>query len=156
MPLVQGAKINVGDLVARRVAMPDGDSAYISAARDVRQFMVTKSVGIGELLPASAITRASEMLLMSAVPVSVHSSDLPANLLPGEPINLYHVGDSHLSKEIGPPSMVLSHAYILGIDRKSQNLGGDLTLTISVNIRNVLRLLAATSSGRVVVVRVYG
>lgn len=155
-PLVVGSMISDNDLVAQRVAMPDGNDSYISVEHDITHFVVVKPIGIGELLPASAITRSSNALLMSAVPISVHSSDLPANLMPGEPINLYHVGDPDSAKEVGPPNIVLAHAYILGIDRKGQNLGGDLTLTISVNIKNVLQVLAATASGRVVVVRVNG
>jgi hypothetical protein len=45
---------------------------------------------------------------------------------------------------------------VLAIDRKGQNLGGDLSLTLSVNVKNVLEILGATASGRIVVVRVNG
>jgi hypothetical protein len=107
-------------------------------------------------VPASALSQDANAVEMSSVPVSVRASDMPIDLQVGQAVNLYHVGDSHLSKDIGPPNLILSNAFILGIDRKGQNLGGDLALTISINRRNVLQVLEATASGRVVVVRVNG
>ena len=153
--LVPGSEISMSDLVAKRAAIPGGSSAYISTTSDVRHFFVLRAISPGEFLPASALSAVAK-IATSAVPISVHGSDLPFDLQAGEEVNLYHVGDSHLSKEIGPPDLVLSHAYIQGIDRKGQNLGGDLTLTISINAKNILRVLDATATGRVVVVRVNG
>ena len=43
-----------------------------------------------------------------------------------------------------------------GIDQKSQSLSGNLSLTLSVPKNEVVRLLTATDSGRIVVVRVNG
>lgn len=156
VPLIPGAQISANDLVAKKVAIPDGVNAYISVSRDVAHFYVLRSIEPGELLPASALSGDAKTLHMSAVPISVHSADIPADLMTGEAINLYHVGDARLAKEIGPPNLVLSHVYILGVDRKGQNLGGDLALTISVNTRNIMQVLDATASGRIVVVRVNG
>lgn len=155
-PLVPGTTISPDNLVARPAAIPGGTETYVSANVDVSQFLVIKSVNPGELLPTSALSANAKAQQMSAVPVSVHTSDMPVDLQIGEAVNLYHVGDSHLAKEIGPPVLILSHAFILGVDRKAQNLGGDLTLTISVNAKHIVQLLDATASGRVVVVRVHG
>lgn len=144
------------NLVAKRAAMPEGSIAYISARQDVEHFFVLRSIGAGEFIPASALSANAKAIQMTSVPISVHTSDMPIDLQAGEAVNLYHVGDSRLSKEIGPPSLVLSHAYILGIDRKGQNLGVDLTLTVSVNAKNIMQVLDATATGRVVVVRING
>lgn len=154
--LVPGTMVSAQSLVAKQVAMPGGIGPYISAKEDVSHFLVIKSVNPGELLPVSALSAHAKSHEMSAVPVSVHISDMPMDLQMGEAVNLYHVGDSHLAKEIGPPILILSHAFILGIDRKTQNLGQDLTLTISVNAKYIVPVLDATASGRVVVVRVHG
>lgn len=153
--LVPGSEISMSDLVAKRAAIPGGSNAYISTTSDVRHFFVLRAISPGEFLPASALSAVAQFAT-SAVPISVHASDLPFDLQAGEEVNLYHVGDSHLSKEIGPPDLVLSHAYIQGIDRKGQNLGGDLTLTLSINAKSIMRVLDATATGRVVVVRVNG
>lgn len=155
-PLVPGTVISQNDLVAKQASIPGGSNLYISARNEVSNFLVVKSIDPGELLPLSALSTSSKTHQMSAVPVSVHTSDIPVDLQIGETVNLYHVGDSQLAKEIGPPVLVLSHAFILGIDRKAQNLGADITLTISVALKNIVQMLDATASGRVVVVRVHG
>lgn len=153
--LTPGSQISIDDLVPKRAAIPGGSSAYISTSSNVSRFYVIRSIGPGEFLPANSLSAVAKVA-MSSVPVSVHASDVPIDLQTGEAVNLYHVGDSHLSKEIGPPDLILSHAYIQGIDRKGQNLGGDLTLTIFVNAKSIMVVLDATASGRVVVVRVNG
>lgn len=156
IPLIPGHKISASDLEARRVALPDGDAIYLSVQRDLTESVILRVVKTGELIPATAISKDVQAIQTSALPISVHSSDIPNDLQAGEVVNLYHVGDSRLTEDIGPPSVLLSHIYILGIDRKGQNLGGDLSLTLSVNVKNVLEVLGATASGRIVMVRVNG
>jgi len=155
-PLAPGVRISLNNVIPKRIAIPDGTQAYIRASQNINDFIVVRSVGAGELLPSMAVSSNTLSQQMSSVPISVHASDLPADLVTGETVNLYHVGDSHLAKEIGPPNLVISRAYILAVDRKSQNLGGDLTLTLSVNTRLIMQVLDATASGRVVVVRTHG
>lgn len=153
--LVPGSEISLNDLLAKRAAIPGGSAAYISTSIDLSHFYVLRAISPGEFLPATALSAIAKTQV-SAVPISIHASDLPIGLQTGEEVNLYHVGDSRLSKEIGPPELVLSHAYIQGIDRKAQNMGGDLTLTVSVKSKSIMTVLDATATGRVVVVRVNG
>jgi hypothetical protein len=155
-PMIPGHVIVPTDLQTHRVALPEGDSAYLMAQRNLAGSVVVRSVGTGELLPAMAISRNIAALRTSSLPISVHGSDLPSNLQVGEIVNLYHVGDPRLTEVMTPPRILLPHIYVLGIDRKGQNLGGDLSLTLSVNIKDVLNILGATASGRIVVVRVNG
>ena len=154
--LAPGVRISPQNLIPKRIAFPGGSGAYIRASENINDYVVVRSVGAGELLPSMAVSANSLSQQLSSVPLSVHASDLPADLAIGEIVNLYHVGDSHLAKEIGPPNLVIPHAYILAIDRKGQNLGGDLTLTVSINTKFILQVLDATASGRVVVVRTRG
>lgn len=154
--LIPGIEISTNDLVATKASIPAGSRAYISARRDVTHFHVLRMIGAGELVPVNALSQDANAVEMSSVPVSVHSSDMPMDLQAGQAVNLYHVGDSHLSKDIGPPKLILSHAFISGIDRKGQNLGGDIALTLLIKRRFVMQVLDATASGRVVVVRVNG
>ncbi|MDP1712015.1 MAG: hypothetical protein Q8K86_06110 [Candidatus Nanopelagicaceae bacterium] len=156
VPLAPGAKISSSDLLAQRVALPEGDSLYVRANRDLREFQVLRPLGVGELIPSSSVSSQSTSLDISAVPIKVHLSDLPADISVGEIVNLYHVSDSQLSDVVEAPSLVLSKTSILGINRKGENLGGDLSLTISTSSKNILHLLASMSSGHFVVVRIYG
>jgi hypothetical protein len=156
VPLPIGARISSSDLLAQRVALPDGDSLYVRADRDLREFQVLRPLEVGELIPLSSVSSQSTSLDISSVPIKVHLSDLPTDISVGEIVNLYHVGDSQLSDAVEVPSLVLLRTSILGINRKGENLGGDLSLTISTSSKNILRLLASMSSGHFVVVRVYG
>jgi len=153
--LIPGSQISISDLVPKRATIPGGANAYISTTIDVNRFYVIRAISAGEFLPANSLNAIAKVAMIS-VPISVHASDLPFDIQAGEAVNLYHVGDSHLSKEIGPPDLVLYHAYIQGIERKAQNMGGDLTLTIFVNAKSIMAVLDATASGRIVVVRVNG
>ncbi|MDP1719652.1 MAG: hypothetical protein Q8L08_01445 [Candidatus Nanopelagicaceae bacterium] len=156
VPLAPGVRISSSDLLAQRVALPEGDSLYVRADRDLREFQVLRPLGVGELIPSSSVSSRSTSLDISAVPIKVHLSDLPADISVGEIVNIYHVGDPQLSDVVEVPSLVLSRTSILGINRKGENLGGDLSLTISTSSKNILRLLASMSSGHFVVVRIYG
>lgn len=154
--LPAGVRISASDLRAQRVALPDGNSLYVSANRDLREFRVLRTLEVGELIPLSSVSSSSSALDISAVPIKVRLSDLPADISVGEIVNLYHVADSQLSNIAELPSLVLARTTILGINRKGENLGGDLSLTISTSSKTILRLLASMSSGHFVVVRVYG
>lgn len=154
--LSPGSVISPNDLIATKVAMLGADSIYIPARYDVLDFYVLKPVKAGELLPVSAISQNAQLLQTSSVPLSIRASDLPLDLHVGEEVNLYHVGDPRLATDVGPPTLLTPGAYILGIDAKGQNLGGDLTLTVSIKSKSVMQLLEATSNGRVVVVRING
>jgi hypothetical protein len=112
--LIPGIEISTNDLEATKASISDGSIAYISARRDVTHFRVLRAIGAGELVPASALSQDTNAVEMSSVPVSVRASDVPMDLQAGQAVNLYHVGDSHLSKDIGPPNLILAHAFILG------------------------------------------
>lgn len=154
--LPPGHIITMGDLAAVRVSLPDGNSDYVNAGENLEGTIVIRSIQSGELIPVSALSNDLQVLETTSVPISVHASDIPINLEAGALINLYHVGDARLNTDIGPPTLLLAHAYILGIDRKGANLGGDLSMTIAINEKRVLQVLEATSTGRVVVVSLNG
>lgn len=148
--------ITSSDLVERRAALDSFAGRYLTIDRPFKRLIVLAKVGAGELLPLSALSTDVENLQSSAVPVSFLSSDLPANLLTGEIVTLYQVGDPRLAGTVVAPALILNSVAILGIDRKGENLGSSVSLTLSVKKVDVLRLLTATSSGRLVAVRMNG
>ncbi len=154
--LSPGMIITSGDLVESRVALNAIAGGYLLANLDVKRSIVMTRVGAGELIPSSAISTELENIQLSAVPISVLASDLPTNILTGEVVNLYQIGDPRLIGNIVAPALILSSVSIVGVDKKGENLGGAITLTLSVKKVDVLKVLSATSSGRLVVVRVYG
>lgn len=148
--------ITPSDLLERRAALDSIAGRYLTQDRPFKRLIVMAKVGAGELLPLSALSTDLENLQSSAVPVSFLSSDLPADLMTGEKVNLYQVGDPRLAGTGVSPALILNNVAILGIDRKGENLGSSVSLTLSVKKVDVLRLLTATSAGRLVAVRIYG
>ena len=51
--------------------------------------------------------------------------------------------------------MILGGVTVLSFDQKSKNFGTDAALTVAVEETQVLRLLKATTHGRLVVVRAH-
>ena len=59
---------------------------------------------------------------------------------------------------VGPavdPVEVIHGAHVSSLDRNGSNFGGEVALTIATNPRYVERLLAASTSGRLVAVLSY-
>ena len=82
---------------------------------------------------------------------------MPIDLSIGEAINIYWVPDSAMGGvQIGVPEVVVKNAYIRSIDRKSANFSTDIALTISLIDSQIINLLDATVSGRLVIVRALG
>lgn len=154
--LVPGHYVLIEDLVQTQVVLGGSESSYFRASDDPTGYIVKRAVPQGELIPRSSLSNSENEMLTSAVPISVHASDLPGNVSSGEIVNLYQVGDSTITQNLGPPTLILSHVFLLSIDKKGENFGGDISLTISVDHKEILTLLEATSQGRIVVVRVNG
>ena len=88
---------------------------------------------------------------------SVRATDLPSDISIGEAINIYWVPESAMGGvQIGMPEVVVKNAYIRSIDRKSANFSSDIALTISLIDSQIIKLLDATVSGRLVIVRALG
>ena len=154
--LIPGHTVVESDISSVRVALPDGYSHYFINDRNIIGGIVTRTIAAGELIPSAAITFSESSLSSTTVPISVHGYDIPLNIVLGEKISLYHVGDPKVSSDVTPASLLIRGAYIVGINSKGENLGGDISLTVSIDSMQVCALIDATSSGRIVVVRAHG
>ena len=54
------------------------------------------------------------------------------------------------------PERISMSAFIDSIDRKGNSFGGDVGVTLSVDRSEVAQILAATTSGRIVIVSSHG
>jgi len=154
--LTPGMTISSNDLTLRRAALDTFAGKYLLASNRFADFVVLNTVGAGELVPVTAISGEAQSLRRSAVPISVSSSDLPTNLAAGEMVNLFQVGDPHSASTITAPRLILKRVFILGINKRGENFGGNISLTLSVRSADILEVLGATSAGRLVVVRING
>lgn len=153
--LIPGHTVLSSDVLAVDVALGAEQNRYFLNNRNIVGSVVLKQVNAGELIPTSAISFAESTQLNSTVPISVHSYDVPADIAVGEKVSLYHVGDPKVSSDVAPAELLIRGAFIVGINSKGQNLGGDLSLTISLQSEQIISIIDATSTGRIVIVRAH-
>lgn len=71
-------------------------------------------------------------------------------------VALYQIHDRQNGDAPQEPELVVTGAFIADIDRKSANFGNSISLTLALSRNLIPRLLAATTSGRIVIVASHG
>lgn len=155
-PLPQGVKIGINDLTAVTATLDKGLRGYISTSQPVVGSVTKRSMQAGEILRSDAISNESGGLLIESLSLLIRTADIPSSTVPGDLVTLYQIHDARNGEDIAPPTTILSGVFIQDIERKSANFGSDLSITISLHRDDVGTVLAATSSGRIVVVPAHG
>jgi hypothetical protein len=109
----------------------------------------------GEVISTSDVTTTAQALSTSAVPLSLRSADLAAGVIVGAAVDIYWVFDSRNGEAVIDPILILGGVTLIGLDDSKNALGGEIGITVAVEETQVLRLLSATTQGRLVVVRAY-
>jgi hypothetical protein len=155
--LAPGVEITRNQIALVKVALGESASRYISSSTPLEGSYVTRAQSAGELISIDDVSDLAPTQRTQQVPIAVHSTDLPIDISIGEAINIYWVPDSAMGGvQIGVPEVVVKNAYIRSIDRKSANFSTDIALTISLIDSQIINLLDATVSGRLVIVRALG
>ena len=115
--------------------------------------VATRQLHINQVIAKSDLTNASNAMSTSAVPISVRGVDLATGLVVGEGVDIYWVLDTQNGDEPVDPILILGGVTLLSFDKAGSNFGSDVGITLAVEETQVLRLLSATSMGRLVVVR---
>lgn len=148
-----GHQLVARDIELRHFDLDKSSSLYLAKA-DVAVGMIAVSKLVpGQLISWQNISSTSNLLAKSAVPISIRASDVAAGIQLGEGIDIYWVIDSQNGELPVEPLMILGGVVLLSYDQKSKNFGSDAALTVAVEETQVLRLLKATTYGRLVVVR---
>jgi hypothetical protein len=98
------------------------------------------------------VSSTAKTMASSAVPLSIRSVDLAAGIYVGALVDIYWVIDSLNGELPEDPILILGSVPIISADVKNKNFGTDAAITVSVEQTQVLRLLSATTSGRLVVI----
>ena len=154
--LSPGVQITDSDLAQVKVALGASSSDYFSKDSELIGTYVMRPIGKAELVPISAISDLPGEMRSEHVPISVRGSDIPSDIELGESVNIYWVPQAMGMEKLLSPALVTSGAYLRSIDRKSANFGTEVALTISVFSQEIVKLLSATATGRLVLVRSNG
>ena len=106
-----------------------------------------------EIIAISDLTNSVDAMSTSAVPISVRGVDLATGLMIGEGVDIYWVLDTQNGDSVVDPILILGGVTLLSYDKGGNNFGADVGITVAVEETQVLRLLSATTMGRLVVVR---
>jgi hypothetical protein len=155
--LAPGSEISPDQITLVKVALGESASRYISSRTPLAGSFTTRAQRAGELISIDDVNDLPPDQLTQHVPIAVRSSDLPSDISIGEAVNIYWVPESAMGGvQIGTPEVVVRNAFIRSIDRKSANFTSEVSLTIALVDSQIIELLDATVSGRLVIVRALG
>ena len=150
-----GHQITQSDLAASHLNLGDSSENYLNTADQVIGLVATQNMSVGEVLSTSDVISSSDALSTSAVPLSLRSSDLAAGVRVGDSVDIYWVLDSRNGEGVMDPILILGGVNLVGLDDSKNAIGGEVKITVAIEETQVLRLLSATTQGRMVVVRAY-
>ena len=150
-----GHLITESDLVATHMNLGSSSENYLSTSDQLIGLVATRTMVVGEVISTSDVTTSSQAMSTSAVPLSLRSADLASGVIVGDSVDIYWVLDSRNGEGVMDPILILGGVSLIGLDDSKNALGGDIGITVAIEETQVLRLLSATTQGRLVVVRAY-
>ena len=148
--LAPGNTIAATDIKPIAVLLPESAKNYISADAQLIGATVTHRVGLGDLIPVSAVTVEVSKLIQRAVPLTIEPTDLPTDLVRGEVIDLYAIPNSS-PKSIAMPELI--SAAITVAEVSSKNNSGKSVVVVNLPESIVLNTPSYISDARLIIVR---
>lgn len=152
-PISPGHTISASDISLMHVNLNATSSSYLDQSVEPIGMIATRLLHPNQLIANSDLTAATDAMSTSAVPISVRGVDLATGLTIGEGVDIYWVLDAQNGEDAVDPILILGGVTLLSYDTSGKNFGSDVGITVAVEETQVLRLLSATSMGRLVVVR---
>lgn len=155
-PIAPGTYLTSEDITLVNASLADNRQIYLGEDISPIGFTSTQNIPQGSFLPIASLAEDLQSFDSEQVPLNIASSDIPSTIQVGEAISLYWVPEQADPQSLSTPELLLTGIFLRSIERKGSNFGGGLPITVSVDNSQVLRLLAGTSNGRLVVVRSNG
>lgn len=152
-PLTPGHVIDSTDLTTDHLNLGQSADYYLRESDQIIGLVVTRGMQIGEVISTADVSSSATSMATSAVPLTVRSGDFASGVNIGDSIDLYWVLDSRNGEEIMDPILILGGITLIGIDDSKNSLGADVSITVAIEETQVLRMLSATTQGRLVIVR---
>jgi len=150
-----GHVISPADLTNDHLNLGDSTDYYLRETDQIVGLVATRQLQPGELISTADVNSSAESMATSAVPLNLRSSDLASGISVGDSVDLYWVLDSRNGEEVVDPILILGGIALVGLDNSKNSLGGDTSITVAIEETQVLRMLSATTQGRLVVVRTH-
>ena len=150
-----GHVISPADLTNDHLNLGDSTDYYLRESDQIVGLVATRQLQPGELISTADVNSSAESMATSAVPLNLRSSDLASGISVGDSVDLYWVLDSRNGEEVVDPILILGGIALVGLDNSKNSLGGDISITVAIEETQVLRMLSATTQGRLVVVRTH-
>lgn len=150
-----GHVINESDLVTSHMNLGGSSGSYLSTSDQVIGLVATRKMVAGEVVSITDLAASADVMATSAVPLSLRSSDLASGIIEGDPVDIYWVFDSRNGEAVIDPILIMGGVTIITLDDSKNSLGGDVSITVAIEETQVLRVLSATTQGRLVVVRTH-
>lgn len=152
-PLLPGHQISASDISIAHLNLDSSAQFYLSKEIEPIGMVATRIMHTGEIIGSADLTSVMNAMSTSAVPISVRSVDVATGLNIGEDVDIYWVIDAQNGDDAVDPLLVLGGVTLLSYDDGGKNFGSDIGLSVAVEETQVLRLLSATTLGRLVVIR---
>jgi len=152
-PVTPGHVIALTDLTTDHFNLGQSAGYYLRETDQAVGLVATRQMQIGEVVSITDVSSSAESMATSAVPLNLRSGDLAAGISVGDEVDLYWVLDSRNGEEVIDPILILGGVILIGLDDSKNSLGGDVSITVAIEETQVLRMLSATTQGRLVVVR---
>jgi hypothetical protein len=153
LPISPGHQISASDVSIAHLNLVASSEFYLGKDVDPIGMVATRIMHPGEIIGSTDLTSTANAMSTSAVPLSVRSVDVPTNLRIGEDIDIYWVLDAQIDEDVMDPILILGGVTLLSFDDGGKNFGSEIGLSVAVEQTQVLRLLSATTLGRLVVIR---
>lgn len=154
-PVAAGSELRSQDLSLIEVTLGSSRGRYLPASINPLGAISLKRLSPGELIPLAGMAKAGDLEQNEEISLSLRSVDIPTQVVPGSLVHIYQVHDEKNGALGLEPFEVIHGAHVTSLDRKGSNFGGEVALTIATSPRYLARLLAASTSGRLVAVHSY-
>ena len=155
-PLPAGVQISASDISQAQALISYAPNTYLLSDTNPIGSITRRNLYQGEILNSESLTRNLELRRTEEVSLSIRASDIPAQASVGDYVTLYQLHDFQNGEIWQPPQRVLTGAFISSLKGDGGNFGGELSITLALSSEKVPQLLAATSSGRIVIVASHG
>jgi hypothetical protein len=153
VPISPGHQISLSDVSIAHLNLDASAQFYLNNEVEPIGMVATRIMHPGEIIGSNDLTSAIDAMSTSAVPLSVRSVDVATGLSIGEDVDIYWVLDTQNGDDVLDPVLILGGVTLLSYDNGGKNFGSDVGLSVAVEETQVLRLLSATTLGRLVVIR---